>query len=145
MARVNQKKSVVNVEEARNNLNRLARPFLNSGSIMAKVGRDEVGLIRSRLAAGIDVNQKLFTPLQYLVLPRVSPNPLMKTGALYRGFFSIANDKELRIGNTTNYWLYHNQGTSKIPQRQMVDSSQVAGKVSQALFDTILDNRGLPF
>lgn len=50
------------------------------------------------------------------------PDPLVRTGAMKRGFKAIVTSEQVVIGNTQDYFKYHqsNKPRSKIPRRRMM-------------------------
>lgn len=102
-------------------LTNFKEPFTETGNMMANFIRKDVF---SSQGSVIGEPWKRLSPYTIATKARHSypSTPLVATGAMQNSFYSIASSNQVVIGNTQDYFKYHqsNKPRSKIPRRIML-------------------------
>lgn len=63
-----------------------------------------------------------------------SPKILLRTGTMRQNFAQFSTKDEAGVGNRISYSIYHQEGTSRMPQRRLLPNDEEMRKIGLAVY-----------
>lgn len=140
--------SIKNIRDMANKLSNVTAEKLFNDQDKDALGLRINTKLKTNIDGKLDVYGKAMTPLKPSTYNRKNPNrggpdatPLKFRSFLYGGMEYKVEDGNIILFNNTPYVLYHQEGTGKIPQRQIYPEQNELPNYLQKIIDNFIQAR----